>query len=102
YRLSGAGGLPILVVASIIQGTAGNGMGLANQTLNMKLAPENNRAAYFGFFAIAGGLAAFATSVVAGPLTSHFLNGLMLTSAIVSGALSIFWYARLKPIVAGA
>lgn len=90
------GGWPALIAAHILQGTASSGLGLANQTLNMQLAPSEDRTSYFAFFAAAGGITGFITPVVAGPFINNHLDGLFLASALFSAALSLLWWTRLQ------
>lgn len=90
------GGWPVLVAAHILQGMSASAMGLANQTLNMRLAPSEDRGSYFAFFATAAGLSGVVTSVLAGPLTTQYLDSLFIASALVSGLLSLVWRSRLE------
>jgi MFS family permease len=102
FLVARPGGWPVLVLAHIIQGTASNGMNLANQTLNMRLAPAEDRGSYFAFFAAAGGLTGFVTPMLMGPLTSHFMPGLLVASAVGSGLLCLLWQTKLSRLVATA
>lgn len=85
------GGLPVLVAAHMLQGSAANAMGLANQTLNMRLAPAEDRSSYFAFFGVATGLMGFFTPLAVGPLTGPFMDGLLLGAAVMSGVLCLVW-----------
>lgn len=90
------GGWPVLVLAHILQGSSAGAMGLANQTLNMRLAPREDRGSYFAFFAAAGGLTGFITPVMVGPLTSDFLQVLFVVSSGASFILSVVWWGRVE------
>jgi len=96
------GGLPVLVVAHMLQGTALNAMTVANQTLNMRLAPREDRSSYFAFFGVAAGLMGFFTPMLMGPLTGRFMDGLLIASAAASAGLCLVWRSRLAPLVAEA
>jgi MFS family permease len=100
YLLGKPLGLAPLILAHVLHGTASAGLGIANQTLNMQLAPKQDRTSYFAFFAAAGGLTGFLTPVLTGPLTSHHLAPLFLCSALLSGALSLLWRVRVEPRLA--
>jgi MFS family permease len=91
------GGFWILVAAHMLQGIAGSGMGLANTTINMHLAPLEDRGSYFAFFAAAGGLTGFVTPVLVGPLTSQYLNVLFVISAASCLVLSLVWRMVIQP-----
>lgn len=97
YLAAHWGGWWVLVAVHVLQGIAGSGMGLANQTINMQLAPLEDRGSYFAFFAAAGGLVGFVTPILVGPLTDRYLDGLFLLSACVSAALSLVWRTAIQP-----
>ncbi|HWI61484.1 MAG TPA: MFS transporter [Symbiobacteriaceae bacterium] len=93
------GGMPVLVAAHMLLGTSGTAMGLANQTLNMRLAPAEDRTSYFAFFGVASGLMGFFTPMLMGPLTEKHMNGLLIGGAVVSGLLCLLWRTRLAKYV---
>ncbi|HYF94866.1 MAG TPA: MFS transporter [Symbiobacteriaceae bacterium] len=95
------GGIAVLVAAHMLQGTAINAMGLANQTLNMRLAPTEDRGSYFAFFGVASGLMGFFTPLAMGPLTGPFMDGLLIACATASGLLCALWQGKLARLVAG-
>jgi MFS family permease len=97
YLAAKAGGWWMLVAAHVLQGTAGSGMGLANTTINMHLAPQEDRGSYFAFFAAAGGLTGFVTPVLVGPLTSRYLEPLFFASAATCLVLSLVWRTLVQP-----
>lgn len=97
YLLGAPLGLAPLVVGHLVHGSASAGMGLANQTLNMQLAPRQDRASYFAFFAAAAGLTGFLTPVLAGRLAGEHLVPLFIGSALLSGLLSLLWTVRVEP-----
>ena len=96
YLLGGKLGLPPLILGHVVYGSSSMGMNLANQTLNMRLAPREDRTSYFAFFAAATGLTGFLTPVLVGPLTGSHLAQLFVCSALLSATLSLFWVLRLE------
>jgi len=95
------GGWPVLVAAYVLWGSAAVGFGLANQTLNMGLAPREDRSAYFAFFAAMGGLTGFLTPVLVGPLTDRYLGLLFGTASVLSAVLCLLWWVRVRHLVSG-
>lgn len=96
FLLAGFGGWPVLLVAHLLQGTAAVGLGLATQTLTMRLAPMQDRGTYFAFFAAASGITGFLTPALVGALTSRYLDVLFLASAAICALLSLVWRLRVK------
>ncbi len=96
------GGWPVLIAAHLVQGIAAGGMGLANQTLSMRIAPQEDRASYFAFFAAAAGVTGFLTPVLAGPLTNDWLEVLFILSALISAVLGWVWRTRVEPVLTTA
>ncbi len=96
YLAAKWGGMPLLVVAHLLQGTAAGGLGLANQTLTMHLAPREDRGSYFAFFATVSGIAGFVTPVLAGPLTGTHLPALFIGSTLISAVLCLIWRLRIQ------
>jgi hypothetical protein len=92
-------GLPAVVAAYLIFGVAAVGYGLAYQTLNMSLAPREDRGAFFAFFAAMGGTAGFLTPILAGPLSDRNLPALLVASAVLSATLSALWYFRIRRVL---
>ncbi|MDF2628910.1 MAG: transporter [Symbiobacteriaceae bacterium] len=94
------GGLPVLIAAHMLQGTASTAMGLANQTLNMRLAPQEDRSSYFAFFGVASGLMGFFTPMLMGPLTEGYMDLLLMGGAVASATLCIVWRTKLGRLIA--
>ncbi|HYF77631.1 MAG TPA: MFS transporter [Symbiobacteriaceae bacterium] len=93
------GGLPMLIAASVLQGTAANAMGLANQTLNMRLAPAEDRGSYFAFFGVASGLMGFFTPMLMGPLTEGHMDLLLIGGSVASAVLCLVWRTKLARLI---
>ncbi len=88
--------------AHVLLGISQGGLHLASQTLNLRLAPTEDRNSFYAFYAVGGGLAGFVTPILAGPLTGSYLNTLFLASSIISAGLALVWHHRLRPLVGNA
>lgn len=97
FVLGNVGGIAAIGLAHLVLGGAQAGLNLASMTLNMRLAPLEDRSSYFAFFAAVGGTAGFLTPVLVGPMTTLYLMPLFAVSAVASALLVAYWHYRLRP-----
>lgn len=94
--LAAKGGWPVLGVAHVLLGISQGGLHLASHTLNLRLAPSEDRSSYFAFYAVAAGTAGFVTPIAVGTLTDRHLDWLFVVSSVLSLGLALLWHLRLR------
>lgn len=95
-------GWPVLLLAHVLHGSAFGGMQLATLSLNMKLAPGQDRSVSLAAFGAAGGLAGFLSPLLAGPLTAGHLGMLFTAASLLSAAVAAVWWGRAGAAVRAA